>query len=64
MINASLTVRAWEPMSHAKIGREKFTDASIKELSDKKKWLIFVLWGSYAQTKKSLIDTSRKRLWK
>jgi len=59
MINASLTVRAWEPMSHAKIGREKFTDATIKTLSDKKKWLIFVLWGGYAQAKKSLIDTSR-----
>ncbi len=59
MINSSLTVRKWEPMSHAKIWREKFTDATIKTLSDQKKWLIFVLWGAFAQAKKSHIDTSR-----
>jgi len=59
MVNASLTVRAGEPMSHAKIWREIFTDATIKILSEQKKWLIFVLWGSFAQAKKSLIDTNR-----
>jgi len=59
MVNASLSVRRWEPMSHAKIWREIFTDATIKALSDQKKWLIFVLWGAFAQAKKSLIDTSR-----
>ncbi len=59
MINSSLTVIKWEPMSHSKIGREIFTDATIKKLSDKKNWLIFVLRGSFAQQKKSLIDTSR-----
>lgn len=59
MINASLTVRKWEPMSHAKIWRENFTDTTIKTLSDQKNWLIFVLWGAFAQAKKSSIDTSR-----
>lgn len=59
MINASLTVSLWEPMSHAKIGREIFTDETIKKLSNNKKWLIFVLWGSFAKAKKSYIDTSR-----
>ncbi len=59
MINASLTVRRWEPMSHSKIWREIFTDATIKKLSDKKEWLIFVLWGSFAQAKKPIIDTNR-----
>ncbi len=59
MINSSLTVRKWEPMSHAKIWRENFTNATIKKLSDHKKWLIFVLWGAFAQAKKSHIDTSR-----
>jgi uracil-DNA glycosylase len=59
MINASLTVRKWEPMSHSKIWREEFTDATIKTLSHQKKWLIFILWGAFAQAKKSLIDTSR-----
>ncbi|HRX63729.1 MAG TPA: uracil-DNA glycosylase [Candidatus Absconditabacterales bacterium] len=59
MINASLTVRRGEPMSHSKIGREMFTDATIKTLSDKKEGLIFVLWGAFAQVKKSIIDTNR-----
>jgi uracil-DNA glycosylase len=59
MINTSLTVRKWKPMSHSKIWREIFTNATIKKLSDNRKWLIFVLRGSFAQGKKSLIDTSR-----
>lgn len=59
MINASLTVRKWEPMSHSKIGREIFTDSTIKQLSDKKNWLIFVLRWSFAWSKKTLIDTNR-----
>jgi uracil-DNA glycosylase len=46
-------------MSHSKIGREVFTDATIKELSNKKNGLIFVLRGTFAQQKKSFIDTSR-----
>ncbi len=59
MINASLTVRKWEPMSHSKIWREEFTNATIKRLSDKKEWLIFVLRGAFAKAKKTLIDTNR-----
>lgn len=59
MINTSLTVRKWKPMSHSKSWREIFTNATIKKLSDNRKWLIFVLRGSFAQGKKSLIDTSR-----
>ncbi|HRU50213.1 MAG TPA: uracil-DNA glycosylase [Candidatus Absconditabacterales bacterium] len=59
MLNASLTVRRGEPMSHSQIGREKFTDATIKTLSDKRNGLIFVLRGSFAGSKKTLIDTNR-----
>ena len=64
MINVSLTVRKREPMSHAKIWREDFTNATIKTLSEQKKWLIFVLWGALAQAKKSYIDTSRHTILK
>lgn len=59
MINSSLTVRKGEPMSHSKVWREQFTDTTIKKLSEQKNWLIFVLRGSFAQEKKSLIDISR-----
>lgn len=62
MLNSSLTVRQSEPMSHSKIGWEKFTDATIKCLSDKKEWLIFVLWWGFAWTKKTLIDKSRHHI--
>ena len=43
LLNASLTVRASEPMSHSKIGWANFTDAVIKHLSDQKKNLVFIL---------------------
>jgi uracil-DNA glycosylase len=52
-------VRAGEPASHAKIGWEDFTDAVIKTISDKKEGVIFLLWGNFARSKKSLIDTKK-----
>lgn len=59
LLNASLSVRAGDPMSHAKIGWELFTDAVIKTLSDKKEGLVFILWGNFARSKKVLIDTTK-----
>ncbi|MBO9620942.1 MAG: uracil-DNA glycosylase [Niabella sp.] len=59
MLNASLTVRAGEPMSHAKIGWATFTDAVIKKVSDDKQNIVFILWGRFAQEKAVLIDASK-----
>jgi uracil-DNA glycosylase len=59
LLNASLTVRAGEPMSHAKIGWSTFTDATIKKLSEEKNNLVFILWGKFAQEKKVLIDANK-----
>lgn len=59
LLNASLTVRANEPMSHAKIGWAQFTDAAIKKVSDEKKNVVFLLWGKFAQEKQSLIDETK-----
>lgn len=59
MLNASLTVEAGKPMSHANIGWEIFTDAVIKKVSDEKEKVIFVLWGRFAQQKEMLIDTQK-----
>lgn len=59
MLNASLTVEAGKPMSHAQIGWEVFTDAVIKKISDEKESVIFVLWGRFAQQKAVLIDSSK-----
>lgn len=59
LLNATLTVRASSPGSHQKKGWEEFTDAVIKEISDKKSNVVFLLWGAYAQKKGEIIDRSR-----
>ena len=59
LLNTTLTVRAGEPLSHAGKWWETFTDAVIHTLSDKRDFLIFLLWWSHAQKKKSLIDTKK-----
>jgi uracil-DNA glycosylase len=59
LLNAILTVQAWKPTSHAKIWWEDFTDSVIKTISNKKKWIIFLLWWAFAQSKKKLIDTKK-----
>lgn len=64
LLNASLTVRAHEAASHAKIGWQRFTDAAIKALSDKKQNLVFILWGNYAIAKENLIDHNKHLILK
>lgn len=59
MLNAVLTVRAREAASHRKKGWETFTDAIIRRLNDRGRPVVFVLWGSYARRKASLIDAGR-----
>ena len=59
LLNATLTVRAHEPNSHKDLGWEKFTDFIIKEISDKKENVVFVLWGAFAQKKAWLIDETK-----
>jgi len=59
LLNASLTVRSAEPMSHAKIGWSVFTDTVIKKISEQRKNVVFMLWGKFAQEKRVLIDESK-----
>ncbi len=56
LLNATLTVQSGMAGSHQGKGWETFTDAVIKILSQEKEHLVFLLWGSYAQQKASLID--------
>lgn len=64
LLNASLTVRANMAASHAKIGWQRFTDAAIKALSEKKENLVFILWGNYAIAKENLIDHKKHLILK
>lgn len=59
LLNSILTVRAGEAASHSKIWRQHFTDAVIKTISEQKTWVVFLLRGAYAQSKKALIDTHK-----
>ena len=59
LLNASLSVRAGEPMSHSKIGWAEFTDTVIKKISEHKKNVVFLLWGKFAQEKRILIDETK-----
>ena len=59
LLNASLTVRAGEPMSHSKIGWEKFTDTVIEKVSALKENIVFILWGKFAQEKRKLISEKK-----
>ena len=59
LLNTVLTVRAHEANSHRKQGWENFTDAVIKLLSTQKEHLVFILWGSPAGAKASLIDSKK-----
>ena len=59
LLNATLTVRAHQAGSHQKHGWEQFTDAAIQALCQQRSGIVFLLWGSYAIAKKSLIDTTK-----
>lgn len=59
LLNASLTVRANEPMSHAGIGWAEFTNAVIGKISALKKNTVFLLWGKFAQEKQGLVDETK-----
>ncbi|HPH22910.1 MAG TPA: uracil-DNA glycosylase [Chitinophagaceae bacterium] len=64
LLNSILTVRANEAASHSKIGWMNFTDAVIKKISDKKKGIVFLLWGRFAQEKQVLIDATKHYILK
>lgn len=61
LMNTILTVRRGKPMSHEGYGWERFTDAVLKKLNERKKPVIFLLWGAPARKKAKLI-TNRNHI--
>ena len=59
LLNSVLTVRSGEPNSHAKQGWEEFTQNVIRNLSEQKQNVVFVLWGAHAQKLAKHIDSSK-----
>lgn len=58
LLNATLSVRAHHAASHQGHGWETFTDAVISALSHTRSHIVYILWGAYATSKSSLIDSS------
>jgi len=56
LLNSTLTVRAHDAASHAGHGWEQFTDAVIRAVSQNRKHVVYLLWGSYAQRKAEFVN--------
>lgn len=55
LLNSSLTVEKDKPASHSNLGWDFFTDNVIKKLNEKTTPVVFILWGSFARSKKYYI---------
>jgi uracil-DNA glycosylase len=64
LMNTVLTVEASKAHSHARFGWETFTDNVISAINQHREGVIFLLWGSHAQKKGSIIDTQRHHVLK
>jgi uracil-DNA glycosylase len=64
LLNTVLTVREGQANSHRGIGWETFTDRVIETLNNKEHPVVFLLWGSHAQSKAALITNPRHHLVK
>lgn len=62
LLNSIMTVQQDKPLSHKNKGWEIFTDNIIRKLNERKEPVIFVLWGSYARSKKELITNSNHKI--
>jgi uracil-DNA glycosylase len=59
LLNSVLTVEHAQPASHQKQGWEDFTDAVIDVINAQCHFVVFILWGAYAQRKGQRIDANK-----
>ena len=62
LLNSIMTVEKDKPLSHKDKGWETFTDTIIKKLNEREDPVIFVLWGSFARSKKELITNKHHKI--
>ncbi|GEK91904.1 uracil-DNA glycosylase [Alkalibacterium kapii] len=62
LLNTVLTVRKGQAHSHRKMGWENLTDDVIKALNDRKKPIVFLLWGNAAKSKRHMINEDRHKV--
>lgn len=61
LLNTALTVLEGKKNSHSKPW-QKYTDLVIKNISDNKENIVFVLWGQNALNKLNLIDSKKHKI--
>ena len=59
LLNTTLTVEKSKPLSHQKFGWDIFTDKVISVISNELENIVFILWGSFAQSKREIIDSNK-----
>ena len=59
LLNTTLTVEKSKPLSHQNYGWGEFTDKVISIIDSHLENIVFILWGAFAQSKKSLIDSKK-----
>ena len=59
LLNTTLTVEKSKPLSHQDLGWSVFTDTVISLINKELENIVFILWGSHAQSKKNLIDFNK-----
>jgi uracil-DNA glycosylase len=59
LLNTTLTVEQSKPLSHQELGWSEFTNKVITIISRELNNIVFILWGSHAQSKKNLIDPNK-----
>ena len=64
LLNTVLTVRAHEANSHRGHGWEQFTDAILQAVDAQNRPIVYMLWGTPAQTKAAKLRNSRHLILK
>ena len=64
MLNTVLTVRAHQANSHQGHGWEQFTDAVINAVNMQDRPIVYMLWGSPAQRKASMLNNPKHLILK
>ena len=64
LLNTVLTVRAHEAFSHKGKGWEQFTDRIIEALNRQDRPIVYMLWGSPAQAKASMLNNPKHLILK
>ena len=64
LLNTVLTVRAHAANSHRGRGWEEFTDATIAALNSQDRPIVYMLWGSPAQRKASMLNNPKQLVLK